>query len=152
MKTVQVEFMERVQNGEPFMIDLEKKTMRVGNTYLIKEGVHDNERKLLDKNEFINDYNIMDVLETMYAIYKYSYPSEAETKRKRNYFKALTADEMTDEQMVNGEDRTIARGLLEAFVLVSSLNGDLKWNPKWGSWYYQGKDKDFILLKKWIDN
>ena len=77
---------------------------------------------------------------------------QAETKRKRNYFKALTADEMTDEEMVTGMDRTVARAALESFVLISSLNGDLKWNPKRGSWYYQGKDKDFILLKKWIDN
>lgn len=147
MKTIQKEFMERVQNGEPFMIDLEKKTMRVGNIYLIKEGVFESERELKEETD-----NLIDFLNDLYFMYKYSYPSEAETKRKRNYFKALTADEMTDEEMVLGMDRTIARAALESFVLISSLNGDLKWNPKWGSWYYQGKDKDFILLKKWIDN
>lgn len=147
MKTIQKEFMERVQNGEPFMIDLEKKTMRVGNIYFIKEGVFNNERELKEETD-----NLMDILDDLYIMYKYSYPSEAETKRKRNYFKALTADEMTDEEMVTGMDRTVARAALESFVLISSLNGDLKWNPKWGSWYYQGKDKDFILLKKWIDN
>ena len=35
------ELIERVDNGEAFHIDFEKKNMKVGKTYLIKDGEYD---------------------------------------------------------------------------------------------------------------
>ncbi len=151
VKTIQKEFMERVNNGERFHIDFKKRDMRVGNDYLIKGGDH-GERKLIDDFDLPEGYEIIDLLENLFHIYKYSYPSEAETKRKKNYFKALEADMMTDEEMITGLDRTVARACLEATFLNLVLSGRLKWNDDWGTWYYRGKkDKDFIVLREWID-
>ena len=58
---------------------------------------------------------------------------------------ALSANEMTDAQMVLGMPRLEARVRLEAYVLLASIVGKIKWsNPN--HWYWVGKDKDFIIL------
>ena len=130
-------------------IDLESKTLIVGNVKWFDSG---KKTAFCPDEEIMNiDKPVMDLLEEMYHEYKYSYPNEAETKRKRNYFKALTAEEMADEELVNGIDRRLARILLEGFILLAVISDRLKWKGEWGSWYYQGKDKDLIILRKWID-
>lgn len=98
-----------------------------------------------------NQYPIEDVLSTvenLYKEFKYSYPSECESK----YFKCLKAKEMTEKQMVEGNDRNLAKIKLESFILCSYLNGSLKWDDKvmGGSWFWQGRDKDLIILKEWF--
>lgn len=151
-KTIQKEFMERVYNGEPFYIDFKKKDIRVGNDYLVKGGVYDENRKLVDEYFLPDGYTYMDLLENLFHIYKYSYPSEAETKQKKLYFKALEADMMTDEEMIEGVDRTVARACLEVNFLVMVLTGKLKWKEEYGTWYYRGKkNPDFIVLKEWVE-
>ncbi len=90
-------------------------------------------------------------IEILYHNYKYSYPDEKETKRKRNYFKALSYEELTDEELVNGKDRYNTRISLEAYIVCCISAGYLKWKEEWGSWYYQGKDKDLIILREWIE-
>lgn len=93
----------------------------------------------------------IDSLEKLFEVYKYSYPSESETKRKRCYFKAKTAEEMTTEELVTGLPRYVTRIALEAAVLLYAMSGYLKWDESWGSWYYKGKDSDFILLREWVE-
>ena len=39
---IYVELIERVDSGEPFSIDFEKRSMKVGKEYLIKNGEYDN--------------------------------------------------------------------------------------------------------------
>lgn len=130
-------------------IDLKSKTLIVDNVKWFDLG---KKTTSCPEEEIMNiDKPIMDLLEEIYHEYKYSYPNEAETKRKRSYFKALIAEEMADEELVNGIDRKLARILLEGFILLAVVSGKLKWKGEWGSWYYQGKDKDLIILREWID-
>ena len=95
----------------------------------------------------------LDIIEELYKNYKYSTPSEkSERYKQRNYFKALSPDEMTDEELVNGEDRNVAQAKLEGFILCASLAGYLTWDEKkMGKWFYQGKDKDLVILREWIE-
>jgi len=136
-----------IGKGSSVLIRLKEKDLIVNGQYWIQNGKVNEPCDTLMKHYA----NIMELIEDMYISYKYSYPDEMGTKRKRSYFKALTADEMTDAELVTGAKRRTARVLLEATVLLSTLNGDLKWRDEWGSWFYQGKkDKDFILLKEWV--
>ena len=152
MKPIYEEMLERVANGERFHIDFEKRNMRVGRQYLIKNGEYDKERKLELAPYYSSMNIILYILGTLYRDYKYSTPSERSENKKRKYFKALSVDELTDEQLVNGMPREYAQAALEGYMLVKIVDGSFKWDGEtMGKWFYQGEDKDFIILKKWIE-
>ena len=84
----------------------------------------------------------------LYEQYKYSLPSERDGGN--HYFKALTASLSTDEQLIYGMPRLEARVRLEAYVMLSTLAGLIKWEND-NHWFWQSdKDKDFIILKQWM--
>ena len=127
-------------------IDLCNKTIKVNGKCLIESGeVVCNQFKDFEFDELINE--TLD-LDDLYSQYKYSMPNEKEDRR--HYFKALSASELTDAQLVCGMPRYEARIQLEAYILLASLVGILKWvNPNY--FYWQSvKDKDFIILRKYI--
>ena len=96
----------------------------------------------------------LEVIENLYRNYKYSNPSkETESFRDKSYFKALPEEELTIAQRVTGDPRDIAKARLEAFILCASLAGYLVWDDEimGGHWYYQGKDKDLVIMREWID-
>lgn len=151
MKSIYSELSEQVYNGEKFNVNFEKRSIKVGGKYLIKDGEYDKDKYVLFTH--LNEYGINDVLKTLddlYMLYKYSTPSERSENKRHKYFKALSTEEMTDEQLVCGMQREVAQSRLEAFILCSILNGNLTWQDEWGTFFYQGNDPDFILLKKWI--
>ena len=61
-------------------------------------------------------------IEELYLNFKRSYPSNRSSYHLHDYFKALTSEELTDAELVNGEERTVARAKLEATFLCSFLN------------------------------
>lgn len=89
-------------------------------------------------------------LDELYKEYKYSLPTErAVRKRKREYFKALRPDQMTDVELAIGMNRSVAKARLEVAILLGSITGDLTWqNDK--DWFWSGTDPDFVILKQWI--
>ena len=95
---------------------------------------------------------VMDRLHELYGKYKHSIPSErSERKSRHAYFKALTEDELTDEDFMRGDNRLECQARLEMFVLGMVLNGSLRWQDGWGSWFWQSdKDKDLVLLRSWL--
>lgn len=152
MKPIYEELLERVANGEKFHIDFEKRNMRVGRQYLIKNGEYDKERKLELAPHYSSMNVILYILKDLYRDYKYSTPSERSENKRRKYFKALSVDELTDEQLVNGMPREYAAAALEGYILVKIIDGSFKWDDEtMGKWFYKGEDPDFIILKKWIE-
>ena len=153
MKLILDELTSRVYNGEKFHIDFEKQNMKVGNEYLIKDGSYDaSEYMLATENMDISLKDHLWVIEELYDNYKYSAPSERSESKRRKYFKALPIEELTDEQLVNGGSREVAQCTLEGYILIAILIGGLYWDEQlMGKWFYQGKDPDLILLKKWIE-
>ena len=147
--TIYEELIERVSNGETFHIDFEKRNLKIGKTYLIRNGEYDDARTLMrETNE-----DVLHVIERMYNVYKYSLPSERSDGKRRKYFKALEIDEMTDEKLFTATKREIAQCALEGYVLCAILSGKLKWddNVMQGKWFYQSKnDPSLIILKSWI--
>ena len=146
----------RVSNGEKFHIDFEKRNMKVGKDFLIKEGKYDETQELLGMN-FTNVHCLKDLfleLETLYKGYKYSLPSERSDSKRKKYFKALPIEEIPDRYLWLAERREIAQAILEGFVLCMILTGKLVWDEDVmnGKWFYQSKfDPDLIVLRKWVE-
>lgn len=123
-------------------INLETKTLKDKNKILIDNGIP------------VNGYVIssepitFEQLEELYHIYKHSVPNTI--KYKKQYFKALDSNQLDTKDLITGANRQIAKENLELAILIGVLNGSLIW-PNENQWFWQSeKDKDFVLLKKWI--
>lgn len=123
-------------------INFETMTVMDGKKYLIKNGI--------PKNGYIPDPRSVtfEMLETLYHTYKHSVPSCQ--KEQPSYFHAIPYDELSDQELILNIDRKTAREQLELAVINGIMNGSVKW-PDNNMWFWQSeKDRDFVLLKKWI--
>ena len=143
------ELMLRVDRGETFQIDFQKRNMKVGKSYLIKNGEYDVNRTLgfeWDESE------VLRIIDDLYTKYKYSLPSERNDNKRKKYFKALSISEMTDEQLMIAVKRESAQARLEGFILCAIVSGKFKWTEDMGKWFYQSKnDPDLVILRSWIE-
>lgn len=137
-----MEIISKVDDGAKFSVDLKKRTLRLNG-------------KLVDMSEtkqMATDGDVLGNLESLYCAYKHSVPSERSESHRRSYFKALPESGLSDGDMMYGQRRETARCYLELYVLVAILDGSLKWQEEWGSWFWQSSaDKDLILLREWIE-
>ena len=147
--TIYEELLSRIEQGEKFSINFEKRNMKVGKDWLIKNGECETGRILYGRNPI----QILELVESYYEDYKYSCPSERSDSKRKGYFKALPIDELSDEEMVCGEPREYAQAKLEGFILCAILMGHFKWDEEtMGKWYWQSKqDKDLVILRQWIE-
>lgn len=145
------ELIRRVDEGEDFHIDFEKRNMKVGKGYLIKNGEYDTEYKLMGAMS-IND--VLKTIVDLYHEYKNSLPSERSENKRRKYFKALPMEELDDFHLLNPIRRDGAQARLEGFILCMILNGSFVWDEeKLGKWFWQSKnDPDLVILRSWIEN
>lgn len=152
--TVFGSFIQDVRDGCRFEVDFKKKSMKTSMGTYILNGKWNQSYKLYEIGDVKKKYKISieDLIEYGYEQYKYSVPSKKSEKHKSKYFKAKPESELTDVDMITGVDRNLAQATLEAFILCTILSGDFKWDEeKHGKWFYQGKDKDFIILREWVE-
>lgn len=148
--TIYEELVRRVDDGESFHIDFEKRNMKVGNDYLIYNEQYEQERMKWPIMQ-IND--ILDTIEDLYFKYKHSLPSERSESRRRKYFKALPIEQISDEQLMVAERRETSCARLEGFILCMILENQLEWDKISSGWFWQSNaDADLVILKKWIEN
>ena len=123
--------------------------MKVGKEYLIKDGECATGRILYGRNPV----DIKSQIEQKYEEFRYSCPSERSDSKTRGYFKALSADELTDAQMVCGGCRELMQARLEGFILCAILMGHLKWEDLTDrTYYWQSQNaKDLIILRQWVE-
>ena len=144
------ELMRRVDAGETFKIDFQKRNMKVGKDYLIKNGEYDSARTIGFEWE---ESDILRMIEELYTKYKYSLPSERSDNKRTRYFKALSIEEMTDKQLMIADRREGAQARLEGFILCAIVSGKFKWTEDMGKWFWQSKnDPDLVILRSWIEN
>jgi hypothetical protein len=150
--SIYLEMLEKVENGERFYINFEKRAMKVGGKVIIDNGEYDTSKKLYDGEIYSLDA-LLSEIKALYKKYKYSLPSERSDNKRRKYFKALSVDELTDEQLIIGQPREVAQFALEAFILCTILNGDFVWDEEtMGKWFYEHpSDPDLVILKSWIE-
>ena len=149
MQTIYNELLERVGQGERFSINFQSRSMKVGKDYLIKNGECETGRILYGRHPV----SIKEQIEILYRNFKYSCPSERSDSKRKGYFKALPYEELTDGQMIYGENRELAQAALEGYILCAILMGHLKWEDlTTEKWYWQSpSDKDLVILKQWIE-
>ena len=153
--TIYEELIKRIAEGESFYINFKNKSLKIGKKFIITDGVYDTSRELIHDIECCTDAKcLLAFIDGLYHSYKYSLPSERSGSKRRQYFKALTANKLTDKQMATGMNREIARAQLEGFILCMIVNGTFRWNEdEMGKWFYQSKkDPDLVILRSWIEN
>ena len=155
--SIYLELIERVENGENFYVDFEKRTMKVGKDFLIKNGEYDSSKELLGVlyGKPYGIESILKVVKQLYRNYKYSLPSERSDSKRKKYFKALTIKELTDEELIRASRREPAQAALEGYILCSILSDYLTWDEDImnGKWFYQSEnDPDLVILRSWIEN
>jgi len=149
------DFIRMVESGKNFNIDFENKTMKVEKTFLIKNGEFDSTKELMaSANKLSNIDDVIKCIEDMYQFYKFSLPSERSDNKRRSYFKALSINELTDEQLMFAGRREVEQARLEGFILCAILSDKFKWDEsKLGKWFWQSKkDPDLVILRNWIEN
>ena len=140
------EIINAVENGAKFTINFQKRTCRVNGKIVMSE-----EDKPKD-TPYLTPVVVLVGIEQRYAAYKHSVPSERSESHRRYYFKALPEKELSDEDMMYGERREVARCKLELYVLMQLLRGNLYWDGRWGTWFWRSKyDNDLIILRDWIE-
>lgn len=144
------ELYDKVSHGATFYVNFKERTIRVNKKLYHPDDIE-------DFNDFgafsdMSEEDFMDVLTSAYLSYKFSVPSERSDSHHKSYFKALPYEELTDDCILYHADREFARFILEVTFLRGVCSGKLKWHDEWGSWFYQSpKDKDFVILKEWIE-
>ena len=140
------EIINAVENGAKFTINFQKRTCRVNGKIVMSE-----EDKPKD-TPYLTHAVVLFAIEQRYAAYKHSVPSERSESHRRYYFEALPEKDLSDEDMMYGERREVARCRLEVYVLFCIILGRLTWNPSWGTWFWRSKgDNDLIILRDWIE-
>ena len=140
------EIINAVENGAKFTINFQKRTCRVNGKVVMSE-----EDKPKD-TPYLTPEVVIVGIEQRYSAYKHSVPSERSESHRRYYFKALPEKELSDEDMMYGEQREVARCKLELRLLTYIIQGYITWQKEWGSWFYQSpNDKDLIILRSWIE-
>lgn len=135
-----------VESGKYFKVDLKAKTLRIGKETVIDSGNYE--------GELIGDLpkDPWELAEDLFHNYYMSRPGKW-SERKRTYFAAKDAGEMSDLELACGEPRLLAQAKLEGFILCAVLAGLIKWNPLYGNWFWKsGRYPEFVLLKEWFVN
>ena len=144
------ELMRRVDSGETFRVDFEKRNLKVGKKFLIKNGECCDDMEI---NFGWNEDKILPIVEELYDSYKHSLPSERNDKKRKRYFKALPMEELTDAHLMTACRREGAQARLEGFILCAILSGKFKWTEEMGKWFWQSKrDEDLVILRSWVEN
>lgn len=125
------EFIEKVEDGEPYRINFEKREVRL-NGFLV-----DIDFELPD--------NVEEKLLELFRNYKYSVPG---TKSDSKYFFGFDESHLSTKQLAENESRYVARARLEIYVLGLIINNKWDFGDKW---YWQSSvEPKLILFKKWF--
>ena len=135
------ELLERVERGAKFNINLVEKTLKIDGKEIVLEG------NLIDGTD-VGSGNPWDILETLYLSFNRSVPSERQNGN-RPYFKCVSVEELTDNEIAFNESRNVAQFKLECYILFASILGWLEWQNE-NHWFWQGNDKELVVLKEWI--
>lgn len=137
------DLLERVDRGAKFNINLVEKTLKIDGKEIVLEG------ELINKDDLIRigitPSHPIENIEQLYAIYKRSVPS-AHHNGNKPYFKAMSVEDLTDDEIAFNWNRSCAQAALEGYVLLGGLI--------WGNdehWFWQSSnDKELIILREWI--
>jgi len=151
MENIWNEAQEKVHNGSTFRINLEKRNLLIDGKYIIKEGNYDG---CLGYNTEFTVNDLLVIIEEFYWQYLHSVPSARSDAKYKRYFRALPEHELSEKDMLYGENRELAQLRLELFLLISIINENFNWDDfAQDKWFWQSnKYSSLIILKQWIVN
>jgi hypothetical protein len=122
------------------IVDYKTKSAKRGRLKIVDNGV--------PNYELPTDTSI-EHIEELYQIYKHSVPNGI--KYKKNYFKALDSNEISDYDLIHGANREQAKAELELTVLAAILDGSIhQLFASERQWFWQSQnDNDLIILREW---
>lgn len=131
---------------ERITIDLNARSILLGDMLLLNHGTPTSIAPVHELICFEGDPYAE--IERLYAQFKRSVPVRMERVNK-GYFKALSSDALTMEELENNLPRTEARIKLEAFICLASCAGLIPWHiPR--HFFWRGNDPDCIIYRNWI--
>ena len=155
------DLIDAVDKGNKFKVDLVEKSLWINKKQIIKKGEivdeQDKSKDLIEKWDLSLNYggslpldeNSWEVIEFLYQEFKHSVPKE--NSNKRSYFKALSVDDLTDDELAFNIDRDFGDAILSGYILFASLKGWLKWEHG-DNWFWQSSEEEnLILIKNWIE-
>ena len=158
MNSIFSELLDAADKGKKFKVDLINKSLWIDRKKIIEKGEIVNEQ--YQGKELIKEYDLAlefgsgsnlppwELLELIFNEFEKSVPSKHTVK---TYFKAKSFDELTESDLAYNYDRIFMTAMLEGYILLASLKGILKWqNDK--HWFWQSqKNRNFIVLKSYIE-
>lgn len=146
------EIVEKVRQGSKFYVNFKERSVRLDKKKVVENGDFGENAYEGDTEDFTLEHTLS-TIEELYHEYKHSVPSERSENRRRTYFRALPERHLSNEDMMYGECREVARALLEVYVLESICRGWLYWDElTMGKWFWQsGNDKDLVILRDWVE-
>lgn len=138
----------KVNMGARFTVDFQARTFKLDGRTIINAGKYEGDLGV-DKTGMDMALN---EIEELYSAYLHSVPSERSENGTKRYFRALKEHELSDNDMLYGMPRELARLKLELFTLCCILNGSLVWDDRrLGKWFWQSaKYPSLVILKQWI--
>lgn len=142
------EAVKKVIEGAKFSVSFENRSLRINGKYIIKDGKYEGELIACQYDRPLEQ------IERLYDRYRHSVPSERSDNKRRAYFRALSEDKLSDDDMLYGTPREVAQIELELFILCQMLQNTLQWDDfANGQWFWQSPTlPSLILLKKWFTN
>lgn len=156
VKTVFWEACRRLEEGAGFSIDFKAKSMKVGKKQYIKNGKFDRsvfDGLYVDRYKTSGGKTPLESIRHYYTLYRNSVPSEKSMSVRSGYFTALTLEQLSDDDMMYGLNRDLARFRLEFYVLMCIIERWIDWNGLAGNkWFWASEDcPGLILLKEWFE-
>ena len=134
-------------NGAKFLVDFKKRSLKLNGEYLIKNGEVLIERGM----PLYVPENFLFHVRDFYYSYRHSIPSERSESRNKNYFMALSEEELSAQDMLYGRYRETCRAELEVYILCCMIEG-AKWDESWGKWFWHDTEEpNLILLRTWFE-
>lgn len=131
---------------EHISIDLNTRTIQIGEQTVLHHGMLSDTFHIHGLICFEGDPYAE--IERLYAQYKRSVPSRHE-RLNRGYFKALSSDALSMQELENNMYRTEARIRLEGFICLASCERLIPWHvPR--HFFWRGTDPDCIVYRNWI--
>jgi len=153
MKNIYQDSVNAVVNGAKFRVEFESDSFWLGEKRksIITQG-HCDEDAILGVPEVENPWKYV---QELYSAYERSVPGERSDSKRFKYFQAVKLDELSDAEMVINPSREVAQVMLELYILLAKIGGQLKWSDlgeEWqDKWFWHPKDSNLVVLKEWIE-
>lgn len=141
---------EAAEQGAKVTVDLIKHSLNIDGARLIDDGKWAGPLGV----DRIEETMALAMIEHAFAAFERSVPEHSARDHSR-WFYSCSDDELTDSELVTGQERPVARVRIEVITLALILNGSLsRHSPQMqGKWFWQSpRHPRLVILTEWLLN